>query len=324
MAAARNVGGVTATANAPASEARSAIRTGWAALLVVWVVWGSTYLAIRVGVRTIPPFTLAAIRYLTAGAVLVPIGLRSGTPAERERDRPGRRQWAAMLLLGTLLPALGNGVVSWAELKLPSGTAALLVASVPLWMVLADATLARRMPDALRWLSLAVGLAGVAVLSGAGSGAVSVAATVAALLASVSWGIGSALQPRLPVPSRPLLLGGMEMLCGGLVLTVIAAVRGELVFDAGRVSGESWWALVYLIVPGTLLAMTCYLFTLGRLPASTVSSYAFVNPVVAVALGAAILGERLSASEFIGGAIVVVAVAGLLSAPRRPARRLQR
>lgn len=308
---------VTVTAPAPPETRSSKLRAGWAALLVVWLVWGSTYLAIRVGVRTIPPFTLAAIRYLIAGAILVPIGLRSGPPAERVRDRPGKRQWAAMLLLGALLPAGGNGVVSWAELRLPSGTAALLVASVPLWMVLADAALSRRTPGALRWLSLAVGLAGVAVLSGAGSGAVSVAATLAALLASVSWGVGSAIQTRLPVPARPLLLGGMEMLCGGVVLTVVAAIRGELFFDAAHTTAQSWWALAYLIGPGTLLAMTCYLFTLGRLPATTVSSYAFVNPVVAVALGALLLGERLSGGEFIGGAIVVVAVAGLLAAPRR-------
>lgn len=293
-------------------------RAAWAALLVVWVVWGSTYLAIRVGVRTMPPFTLAAIRYGIAGAILLPIGLLSGGAAERVRDRPGRRQWAAMLLLGAMLPAGGNGVVSWAELQLPSGIAALLVASVPLWMVLADALLSRRLPGAVRWLALAVGLAGVTVLSGTGSGPVPVAATAAALLASVSWGLGSALQSRLPIPRRPVLVGGMEMLCGGAVLAVVAAVRGELVFDVHAVSAESWWALVYLIVPGTLLAMTCYLFTLGRLPSSTVSSYAFVNPVVAVALGAVLLDERLSPEQFLGGALVVLAVAGLLARRRRP------
>jgi drug/metabolite transporter (DMT)-like permease len=289
----------------------------WAALGVVWVVWGSTYLAIRVGVRTMPPFTLAAIRYVIAGLILLPIGWRSGTPEQRVTDRPGRRQWAAMLLLGAMLPAAGNGVVSWAELRLPSGIAALLIATVPLWMVLADAVVQRRLPGASRWVALGVGIVGVAVLSGGGGTHLPLGPTAAALLAAMSWGTGSVLQGRLPVPARPLLMAAMEMLCGGLVCAVVSLVRGELAFDAGAVSAKSWWALVYLIFAGTLLAMTCYVFVLGRLSASTVSSYAFVNPVVAVLLGAAILGERLSGREALGAAIVVLSVAGLLTAPRR-------
>ncbi len=296
---------------------RPASLVAWAALAVVWVVWGSTYLAIRVGVRTLPPFTLAAVRYVIAGAILVPIGWRSGTPQQRISDRPGARQWAAMLLLGAMLPAAGNGVVSWAELRLPSGIAALLVGTVPLWMVLADALLGRRMPSLARWLALAVGIVGVAVLSGGGGSAFPIGAAVAVLFASMSWGTGSVLQNRLPVPARPLLMAGMEMLCGGVVCAVVSLVRGELTFDAGAVSGESWWALAYLIGPGTLIAMTCYVFVLGRLSASTVSSYAFVNPVVALFLGAVLLDERLTGQQVLGAAIVVLAVAGLLTAPRR-------
>jgi drug/metabolite transporter (DMT)-like permease len=292
--------------------APSATRAALAALLVVWVVWGSTYLAIRIGVRTFPPFTMAAIRYTIAGAILLPIGLLSGGAAARASDRPGLRQWAAMLLLGAMLPAGGNGVISWAEIELPSSTAALLVASVPLWIVLADALLTRKMPGAVRWLALVVGLAGVALLSGGGDGGAPVWPTVAALLASISWGVGSVLQPWLPTPSRAMVIGGMEMLCGGLVLLVVAAVRGELFFDVGAVSAESWWALAYLIGPGTLLAMSCYLYILGRLPSTTISSYAFVNPVVAVVLGFLILDERLTAHQLLGGALVVAAVAGLL------------
>lgn len=307
---------MTTTKAAPAEVAGSS-RSGWAALLVVWLVWGSTYLAIRVGVRTMPPFTLAAIRYLVAGAVLLPIGWYSGSRAERTRDRPGRRQWGAMLLLGAMLPAGGNGVVSWAEVKLPSGIAALLIGTVPLWMVLADGLLSRRMPGLARWLALAIGLVGVAVLSGAGSGPVAVGATIAALLASVSWGVGSALQTRLPVPSRPLLMSGMELVCGGAVLTVIALVRGELTFAVDHVSAQSWWALLYLIGPGSLLAMTCYVYALDRLPTTTVSTYAFVNPVVAVVLSLVLLDEHLSLGQAAGGSLVVLAVAGLLVAPRR-------
>jgi drug/metabolite transporter (DMT)-like permease len=226
-----------------------------------------------------------------------------------------------MLLLGAMLPAGGNGVVSWAELRLPSGIAALLIATVPLWMVLADAVLNRRMPGMIRWFGLALGLVGVLVLSGGGGSSVPLGPTLAALLAALSWGTGSALQKRLPVPSRPLLMAGMEMLGGGLVLVVVALVRGELTFDTSHVSGESWWALIYLIGPGTLLAMTCYVFMLGRLSTTTASSYAFVNPVVAVILGALLLGEHLSGRQALGAAIVVLAVAGLLIAPRSRAIR---
>jgi drug/metabolite transporter (DMT)-like permease len=300
-----------------APAAQRATTLAWAALLVVWVVWGSTYLAIRVGVRTLPPFTLAAIRYSTAGIVLLPIAWRSGSPEQRVADRPGLRQWGAMLLLGAMLPAGGNGVVSWAERQLPSGIAALLVATVPLWMVLVDALFTRRLPTPARWIALIVGLAGIAVLSGGGGSGAPIGATVAALLASVSWGTGSVLQNRLPVPARPALLAAMEMLCGGLVCAVVALVRGELTFDVGHVSGQSWWALAYLIGPGTLIAMTAYLFVLTRLSATTASSYAFVNPVVAVVLGALLLGERLTGQQALGAAVVVLAVAGLLVAPRR-------
>ena len=306
---------MTATLAAP--DTRRSGLLAWGALLAVWIVWGSTYLAIRVGVRTVPPFTLAAIRYTIAGLALLPFAWRSGTAAQRSTDRPGARQWAAMLLLGAMLPAFGNGVVSWSELKLPSGIAAVLVGTVPLWMVLADAVVQRRMPGAARWAAVAAGIVGVAVLSGGGGGGLPAGPTVATLLAALSWGTGSVLQGMLPVPARALLMAAMEMVCGGVVCAVIAAVRGELAFDVGAVSGKSWWALVYLIGAGTLVAMTCYVYALSRLPASTVSSYAFVNPVVAVLLGAVILGERLSVHEAIGASVVVLSVAGLLTAPRR-------
>jgi drug/metabolite transporter (DMT)-like permease len=308
---------VTTTLTRTTSKTRSPALLAWSALVVVWIVWGSTYLAIRVGVRTLPPFTMAAIRYVIAGLILLPIGWLSGTPEQRVSDRPGWRQWAAMGLLGAMLPALGNGVVSWAELRLPSGIAALLVGTVPLWMVVADAVVQRRVPGVARWLALAIGIAGVAVLSGGGGSDFPIWSAVAVLFAAMCWGTGSVLQNVLPVPARPMLMAAMEMLCGGVVCAIISAVRGELTFNAGAVSGQSWWALVYLIGAGTLLAMTAYVFVLGRLPATTVSSYAFVNPVVAVGLGALILGERLTMRQGIGAVIIVLAVAGLLTAPRR-------
>ena len=308
---------MTTTLTRTTTTTRSPALLAWSALVVVWIVWGSTYLAIRVGVRSLPPFTMAAIRYVIAGLILLPIGWRSGTPEQRITDRPGLRQWGAMLLLGAMLPALGNGVVSWAELRLPSGIAALLVGTVPLWIVVADALVKRQMPGVARWVALAIGITGVAVLSGGGGSDFPIWSAVAVLFAAMCWGTGSVLQNVLPVPARPMLMAAMEMLCGGIVCAIISAVRGELTFDAGAVSGESWWALVYLIVAGTLVAMTAYVFVLSHLPATTVSSYAFVNPVVAVLLGAVILNERLTARQGIGAVIIVLAVAGLLTAPRR-------
>jgi len=292
--------------------------SGWIALGVVWVVWGSTYLAIRVGDRTLPPFTLAAVRYLVAGLVLFPLALAGA----RRARRPGSSrlaQWAGPAVVGTLLLAFGNGGVCYAERTLPSGLAALLVASVPLWMVLADWVINGRRPRAGGWLALALGLAGVAVLAQP-HGHGDILAVLVVLGASVSWGTGSVLAGRLPAPDSPFLGSAMQMLAGGAVLTGIAAATGELApAEVSHVSAQSLLALFYLIGPGSLLALTCYVIALRRLPISTVSTYAYVNPVVAVSLGALILGEPLTGATALGGVIIVAAVALLVtSQARRP------
>jgi drug/metabolite transporter (DMT)-like permease len=293
---------------------------GWAALLVVWVVWGSTYLAIRVADRTIPPFPMASVRYLTAGVLLYPaawLGSRraagggpgGGGAGAGSRPRGTLAQWAGMAVVGTMLLALGNGGVSYAERTLPSGLAALLVASVPLWMALADQVINGRQLRPSGWAALAIGLAGIAIVAQPhGSGGVLPILVV--LGASVSWGIGSVLAGRLPGPASPLLGSAMEMLAGGAVLFGIAAAAGQA--WPGHASTESLLALLYLIGPGSLLALTCYMIALRRLPTAVVSTYAYVNPVVAVALGALLLGERLTLTALIGGAVVVAAVALLV------------
>ena len=296
--------------------------SAWAALLVVWLVWGSTYLAIRVADRSIPPFAMAAARYLTAGAVLYLVTWLAG---RRRRAAPaagqgpaGRApssrlaQWGGMAVVGTLLLAFGNGGVSYAEQTLPSGLAALLVASVPLWMALADRVINGQRIPLRGWLALVIGLAGIAVLARpSGNGAVLPILVV--LGASVSWGIGSVLAGRMPAPASPLVGSAMEMLTGGIVLTVIAAATGELTrIDPAHVSAQSLLGLLYLIGPGSLLALTCYVIALRRLPTSVVSTYAYVNPVVAVSLGALFLGERPTLATLLGGVIVVASVAMLL------------
>jgi len=277
--------------------------SAWAALLVVWLVWGSTYLAIRVADRSIPPFAMAAARYLTAGAVLYPFAWLASRRRQAAAPRPAGchassrlAQWGGMAVVGTLLLAFGNGGVSYAEQTLPSGLAALLVASVPLWMALADWVINGQRIPLRGWIALVLGLAGIVVLG-----------------ASVSWGIGSVLAGRLPAPASPLVGSGMEMLTGGIVLTGLAAATGELThIDPAHVSTQSLLGLLYLIGPGSLLALTCYVIALRRLPTAAVSTYAYVNPVVAVSLGALLLGERPTLATLLGGAIVVLSVAMLL------------
>jgi drug/metabolite transporter (DMT)-like permease len=300
-----------------ARQARPARQAAWAALLVVWVVWGSTFVAIRVGVESIPPLAMASLRYLIAGALLYPVARSTGGSQPRAADRPGITQWLGMAVVGTLLLAFGNGAASYAEQTLPAGFTALLIATVPIWMVLADRVVNGRAIPRIGWLALVFGVGAVAILARP-HGRDSLLPILVVLGGSLSWGTGSVLAGRLPSPARPLLGAAMEMLTGGAVLAGLAAAAGEFShLDLGLVSGRSWLALLYLIGPGSLLAMTCYMVALRRLPTAAVSTYAYVNPVVAVALGALLLGERLTLITLLGGAVVLLCVALLLAS--RPA-----
>ena len=293
--------------------------SAWAALLVVWLVWGSTYLAIRVADRSIPPFAMAAARYLTAGAVLYPFAWLASRRRQAAAPRPAGchassrlAQWGGMAVVGTLLLAFGNGGVSYAEQTLPSGLAALLVASVPLWMALADWVINGQRIPLRGWIALVLGLAGIAVLARPSENG-AVLPVLVVLGASVSWGIGSVLAGRLPAPASPLVGSAMEMLTGGIVLTGLAAASGELThIDPAHVSTQSLLGLLYLIGPGSLLALTCYVIALRRLPTAAVSTYAYVNPVVAVSRGELLHRERPTLATLLGGAIVVLSVAMLL------------
>ncbi len=297
----------------PSSESAVA----WAALLVVWTVWGSTYLAIRVGDKHIPPATLAGSRYLIAGLALYPVAVRLGGEQLRRSDRPGRWQWFGCGVIGVLLLAMGNGGVTLAERSLPSGLAAVLVATVPLWMAIFDAVAQRRRPTLRRALGLAFGLGGVAVLAAGGAGTARIGPIAIVLVAALSWALGSVLGRRLLLPQRALLGAAMEMLVGGVVLLVVAACRGEFgQLDLAAVTATSWLALAWLILAGSIVAFTAYGYALSRLPVTTVSSYAYVNPLVAVLLGVVLLGETLTLREAMGGLVIVGSVAALLT--RRP------
>jgi len=323
-------------------------RVGWAALLVVWVLWGSTYFAIRVGVETIPPLLMAGTRYVIAGLLMFPFAVRSRVPGEtagspagrggwrrgpgadrprgadrsRGADRPRARFWWSAAVVGTLLLAGGNGGVSVAERTVPSGLAALLLATVPLWLILIDRVVTGTRIGLIATAGLVAGAVGVGFLSGlfggsshGGRGAVSVAGVVIILAASVSWASGTIASRRLPLPARPLLATSMQMLAGGVVLFAAAAIAGEFSgLDLGRVSAGSLLGLLWLIGPGSIIAFSAYVVAVRRLPTASVATYAYVNPIIAVILGTALLGETVTGPMLLGGALVVVAVVLVLRA----------
>jgi drug/metabolite transporter (DMT)-like permease len=298
----------------PSRPGRPGAFGGWAALLIVYVVWGSTYLAIRVGVETIPPLLLAGVRYLVAGLILFPIAIRGGTRQQRAADRPTRASWAACAIVGILLLLGGNGLVSVGERTVPSGFASLLVATVPLWLLVMDAALTRTWIGWLPLTGLAVGLGGVALLAGLGdhaAGGASSTGVAIILFASICWALGTILSTRLKaLPQRPFLTTAMQMLTGGAVITALAAATGEFSgFHLSHVSLGSWLALLYLIGPGSILALSAYSIAVRSLPTSTVATYPYVNPVVAVILGTTILNEKLTPMMLLGGALIITAVA---------------
>jgi drug/metabolite transporter (DMT)-like permease len=276
-------------------------RGGWAALLVVWVVWGSTYFAIKVAVESIPPFLMAGGRFLIAGAIMFPFAVRGGWPS--------RAQWLGCALVGTLM--LGaNGALSFAERTVPSGYASLLIATVPLWLLGFDAGLNRARLGLAPVAGLAVGLAGVGLLSGARSGSVSVTGVVICLCAAASWALGTILSHRVAMPSNPALGSSMQMVTAGAVLLCWAAATGEAgSLQLGAVSARSWLAFGYLILVGSIVGFSAYVIAVKKLPTTTVATYAYVNPVIAVLLGTVFLNERLTPAMLGGGALIIAAVA---------------
>jgi drug/metabolite transporter (DMT)-like permease len=282
----------------------------WANLASVYVIWGSTYLAIRVLVRTVPPLYGAGARFVVAG------GLMLAFLGRRRALRVERRELLACALVGTLLAAGGNGLVTVAERDVPSGLAALLVASVPLWIVIYR-TAGRDRVAGATLLSVAIGFAGVALLLLPGNRptGVPLGPSLVIVGAAASWGLGSFASQRVPLPADGLATTGWQMLFGGLVLTVAGLLAGEHV---GTPSGESAWAWAYLVVIGSLVAYTSYTWLLRNAPISQVATYAYVNPVVAVVLGALILNEHVGAATIAGSALIVASVAAIV---RREARR---
>jgi drug/metabolite transporter (DMT)-like permease len=288
------------------------------ALGIVYVVWGSTYLAIRYAIEGFPPLLSAGLRF--AVAALVTLGyLAVRRPAAL---RATRAQLVTATVSGILLLAGGNGVVTIAEQRVDSGLAALLIACVPLWIVILR-TLLRDRPGPATALGVLIGLAGVALIFlPGGSGGTDPGYAALCVLAGLSWAIGSLLVTLRPVPADPLTLTGVEMAAGGVVLLVAAAAHGELPrFAPGDASGKAWFALSYLVVFGSLVAFTAYVWLLGNAPVAIVATYAYVNPAVAVLLGALVAGERLTGAALAGGLVVLAAVALVVTAESRERRR---
>jgi drug/metabolite transporter (DMT)-like permease len=292
----------------------------WIALVTVYIVWGSTYLAIRVVVEAdIPPLLGMGVRFLSAGLLLVGFLV-----AVRGRDalRVDRRGLLGAGVLGLTLLLGGNGLVAVAEQTVPSGLAALIVGAVPLWFVLLRVASGER-PRLLTWAGVLVGFAGIAAISLPRGGIEGVETWGVALIivASVSWALGSYLSPRLRLPKDPLVATTYEMLIGGALLLTAGSATGELGrIDATAVGADGWWALVYLVIVGSIMGYTAYVYLLSHAPLSLVGTYAYVNPVVAVFLGWLILSEPLTGVVIAGGLLVVLGVALVVRGerPRTP------
>ena len=297
---------------------RRASLAAWICLLIVYVVWGSTYLAIRVGVETMPPLMMAAARQLVAGLIMFPLALRHWRSTRLARRWPSRREWLGCAVVGILL-LVANGVVGVGEKTVPSGLAALLVATVPLWLLGIDAGLNHARMGLAQLAGLLLGLAGVALLSGLGgdSRGTSVAGVLIILGAAAAWALGTIMARRAVMPSSAALASGMELLAGGAALLVLSGATGEFSsLHLGQVSARSWLALGYLTVFGSIVAFSAYGIAVRSLPTATVATYAYVNPVIAVLLGALILNERLTPATIAGGVLIVGAV--VLVVRRRP------
>jgi drug/metabolite transporter (DMT)-like permease len=307
--------GGLATAAATDTPQRAPARAVWIPLGIVYIAWGSTYLGIRVMDRTIPPFLGAGVRFLAAGLLMfVVLAVWRG-----RLPRVTRRELASLAVVSVLLLTAGNGGVTFAERHVPSGLAALLVASMPLW-ILVIRTLAGDRPRRATLGGLAIGFVGVGllVLRGGQEQGVSVPHMLFVVGAALCWALGSWLAGRLPMPSDVTAGTAIEMLIGGAVLIGLSPLSGENWSAlAAHASADSLLALGYLALFGSILAFTAYVWLLQHAPISQISTYAYVNPVVAVALGAVVLGERITAITLLGGAIIVVAVAVVIRAESR-------
>jgi drug/metabolite transporter (DMT)-like permease len=304
------------------APARQAGALAWAALGVVYVLWGSTYLGNRLIIAEVPPLFAGGGRFLVGGSLL---GLVVLAVAGRKAFRMSGRQLGTAALSGLLLPAWGNGLVTLGQQYVASGMAALLIAAVPLYIVALRALTGDR-PRAATVGGVAVGVVGLALLLVAGqSGSGGTVGSTwwgpwLVLLAAMGWATGTFATTRLPVPANPFALAATQMFVGGAILMTVSLAIGDRP-DLTAVSPVVWWAWAYMAVVVSLAAFSAYAFALASLPVSTVATYAYVNPVIAVLLGVLVVGERFSALQLVGGAVVLLAVVLVIAAERPRKRR---
>jgi drug/metabolite transporter (DMT)-like permease len=278
------------------------------AFAIIYFVWGSTYLAIRIGVREVPPFLLAGMRFLIAGLVLY------GWMIAQGQRSPTGRQWTSVFLLALLIFVLDYGLVFWAEQRVPSGVTAVMMATIPVFMTLAEIILLRTQKVTVRLaLALLIGIGGVAVLMShslnLGGALIHRTGAGALIIASMSWSVSSALTRKLPLPPSKVMSSGAQMLAGGVLLGLTAAALGEFrIFRPWTVSRGAWLALLYLIVAGSIIAFTAYVWLIHHESPTKVSTYAYVNPVVAVLLGYFLGGESLGLRTILGTLLVLTSV----------------
>jgi drug/metabolite transporter (DMT)-like permease len=290
----------------------------WAALATIYIVWGSTYLAIRVTVETLPPLLNAGARFLVAGMIVyLFLALRRGWSSLRI----SRRELVSCSIVGGALLLGGNGMVALAERDVSSALAALIIASVPLWVVLFRSVAGDRVHRGTL-AGVVIGFAGVGVLVVPGNGGDGRLLGVLLLVAAAaSWAAGSFASTRLTLPADPFLSTAVQMLCGGAWLVAAGTLGGELTgLQADTFSAASIWAWVYLVLAGSLLAFTAYVWLLQNAPISKVATYAYVNPVIAIVLGALILSEEITGPMLIGAAIILASVAFIVSRESVPPR----
>src|ERR1700733_14756073 len=278
------------------------------AFAIIYLVWGSTYFAIRIGVREVPPFLLAAMRFLVAGVVLY-----GWTIARGERS-PSGRQWASVCLLALLIFVLDYGLLFWAEKRVPSGVAAVMMATIPAFMILSEIVILKSQRLTVKLaIALLVGIAGVAILVGHSmnrdEAPVSPAGACALIVGAISWSIASALTRKLQLPAAKTMSSAAQMLAGGILRTLTAAALGEFHdFHFQAVSERAWLALAYLIVAGSILGFTAYVWLIHHESPTRVGTYAYVNPVVAVLLGYFLGGEVIGLRTVLGTLFVLVSV----------------
>ena len=289
------------------------------AFAAIYLIWGSTYLAIRIAIGTVPPFLMAGTRFVIAGTLLFAWAHLRGA------ELPSRRNWGGAAVIGLLLLAGGNGAVVWAEQRVPSGLAALLVATVPVWTVVVDwLRPGGPRPRGGVVIGLLIGLAGVGLLVApgqiAGGGRVDPLGALVLMFGSISWSIGSVYSRTAPLPRSPQMATALEMLCGGAALLAGALVSGELRgFHPDAVTGTSVLAVVYLIIFGSLVGFSAFVWLLKVSTPAKVSTYAFVNPAIAVIVGWAFAGEMLSPRTLMAATIIVAAVVLITSTRTRHA-----